>query len=104
VDHIQVEGFAGGARFFGAIEDGDRPHGFRQRLDKGLGVKGAIEAHLQHPYLFPGLVQGVHRFMGGLCPGAHQHQHPLSGGVPDIVKNAIVATRQRAKLIHGLLH
>ena len=49
-DHIEEQGLPSGARFFGAVEDGDAGGRARERGEQRLGREGSVQAHPHEPY------------------------------------------------------
>ena len=102
-DDIDVERFAHGAGFLGAVQHSDGTNGGRQRLGERLDGEGAIEPDLQDADLFAVGVEPGGRFGDGFGPGAHDHHHAFGLGVPLIIVQVVGASGLRRELVHHLL-
>ena len=101
--HILVERFAGAARLFGAVEDGNRLDRGRQGGDKQFTGKGTIEADFEQTNFFALFAQIAHRLFHRFSAGPHENNHPLSIGCANIIKEMVVATGQQGEFVHHFL-
>ena len=80
VDAIEEQGFATGAGFLGAIEDGQGFDLGGKRLDKTAGIERPIEADLEHTDLFALGVEVIDGLVGGFATGTHEDDDALGVG------------------------
>jgi len=72
-------------------------------LKQGLLVKRPIQSNLHHADLFALLGEELDGLLGGLAAAAHQHDHPLGVGGPDIIEEVIRPGGELGELVHLLL-
>ena len=99
--HIEVERFAQGTRFLGAVEDGDTLGRLRQGTEEILGRERTIQADGDQAELlaarFSQIVDGL---LDGLADGAHGDDDVFGIRCAIVVEWQVVAAGQFADLTH----
>ena len=104
-DHIQVERFAAGTGFFGAVEHGDHFDGGRKGFEQMLDRERPVQVHGDHARLFaPFLFRTRGSFFGRFCAGAHDDDHPFGIGCAGVIEQVILPPGYAGELIHRFLH
>ena len=103
VDDVQIERFAGGARFFGAIKNGDLADGCGEGFHEMLHRERPIQADLQEAKLLATGVEVFDGFMRRFRAGTHHHQNAIGIGCAEIIKEVIRASDHLGEPIHGAL-
>ena len=102
--HVQIERLAHAARLLGAIQHRERAHRGRQGRQEGLGRERAVEPDLEDTDLLAVPREVLDRLLGGLPSRAHDDDHALGIGSPDVVEEVIGAADERGESIHRVLH
>ena len=100
----QVERLAGGARFLGAVEDGDGVHGLGEGGDEGFDGEGPEEADFEEADLFAGGEHGFHGLVGHFGAGAHDDDDALGIGRAEVVEEMVLTAGDAGELVHRVLH
>ena len=89
-----------GARFFGAVENGDSAGAFRQRLQQMGGREGTIEANFQDTDFFATAQQLVHDFFTGADRRAHNYNHPFCLRMAIKLERFILTPGRDGEIVH----
>ena len=90
VFHIQAQRFSLSAGLFGAVQDGNSLHGFRQLGEEVGQRKRAKQMHAEQPDLLSRRVQRIHHFLNGIADRSHRDNHPFGVRRAGIVKQMVL--------------
>jgi len=100
--YVEVERFAQGTGFLGAVQHGDVFHGGWQDSDKVFGAEGTVNSHLHEAQLHAALLIEIgDGFFNGLAGAAHGHNHVFGLGMTHIVKGFVSAADHGSHFRHG---
>mmetsp|Transcript_115347 Transcript_115347/g.326833 ORF Transcript_115347/g.326833 Transcript_115347/m.326833 type:complete len:1234 (+) Transcript_115347:1948-5649(+) len=102
-EHVGVQGHGGGEVLLGAVQHGEGLDGLRDLGQEVLDGEGPEEAHLQDADLLAARPEVVHRLLGRLGGGPHDHDRALGLRVAVVLEELVVAPRDVRELIHRLL-
>ena len=101
---VEIEWFAAGAGFLGAIEHsnalGRGGHGGEQVLHR----EGAIEVYANHTHLFALFAQMVDGFAGSFRGRTHENDHAVGFRIAVVVEEAVLAAGDAADFLHVFFH
>ena len=100
--HVQQQRLSGRARFLGAVEHRDRPHGRREGLGEPVHRERPVEPHLDQADLLAAGDEVVDDLVRALGARAHHHHDPFGFGVPDVVEQPVAAPGQLGEPVHGV--
>ena len=102
-DDVVIEGFAGRAGFFGAVEDGDLLDGFGERADERGGGERTIEADVQETDL---LVHPdrVKVFFNDTRAATDNDDDRFGVRIADVVEDVILTTGEGGEFVHRFLN
>ena len=101
--HVLIQGLAGGAGLFGAVQHGKALAGRGHGGQEVLGGEGAIQVDVDEAHLLPLGGEAVHSLLGGLGGGAHEDDDPLGIRRAVVIENVIFPAGQLADLGHIVL-
>ena len=101
---VLIEGLAGGARLFRAIEDGDCGRGRGEGVDEVVDRERPEQVDLQDSQLCAAVVEIFNGFACGLDTRAHQHDHAVRIGRPEVVEQPVVTAGACGEPVHCRLH
>src|SRR3990172_1766318 len=88
-DDVLEEGLALCCRILRAIEDGDVRDRSRERRSERVRVERPEEPHLDETDALAVLAEARDGFLRGARSRAHEYEHALGLGMPDVVEEAI---------------
>ena len=103
-DDVEVERFAEGTRFLGAVEHGDFLCGLGESGDEFFRGEGAVKTNLDHADLFAFGVEVIDGLFGGFCTAAHNDDDAVGVLCAVVIDEVILPARDGGDLVHHLLN
>ena len=104
VTNIQVQRFAVGASFFGAVQNCNAFYSLRHSSQEVFSGERTIQVNVQNADLFALGNQQLGYFFSSLSAGAHHNNNVFSIGSTGIVEQFVVTASQFADLAHVLFN
>ena len=103
-DDVEIKRFAHAAGLLGAVEDGDALDAGGNRRDERFDAERTVEADLEDADFLPLRIEPRGGFLGGLGAGADGDDHAIGLGVPDVIKEMVLAAGEGGEFVHEPLH